>query len=409
MLHTAAAGFDRGGARHRPRGTRGRGRRQEKVFALNSPGFLWTILSFLLVIGPLIFVHELGHYFVGRWFGVKAEVFSIGFGREIAGWTDRRGTRWKVAWLPLGGYVRFAGDMNPASQPSPEWLALPPEERAQTFQAKAVWQRFLIVAAGPVTNFICAILIFTGFLMAYGEPRSSPVVAAVEPGSGAQAAGILPGDRITGIGGHKVTTFEDIARQVVLHPGETLKVEFVREGRAQEVMATAQAKVERDKFGNEFRRGLLGVRPGERVIAPLGLSDGFVGAVRLTGQVVGTTIEGLGQIITGKRSVKELGGPLKIAKFSGEQASLGLLAFIWFVAVISINLGFINLLPIPMLDGGHLLLYLIEGVRRKPLKPEAQEWAFRTGLAALLALMIFVTVNDLASFGLLTKLGGLID
>ena len=144
---------------------------------MNSPGLLWTILSFLLVIGPLIFVHELGHYFVGRWFGVKAEVFSIGFGREIAGWTDRRGTRWKVAWLPLGGYVRFAGDMNPASQPSPEWLALPPEERAQTFQAKAVWQRFLIVAAGPVTNFICAILIFTGFLMAYGEPRSSPVVA----------------------------------------------------------------------------------------------------------------------------------------------------------------------------------------------------------------------------------------
>ena len=186
-------------------------------------------------------------------------------------------------------------------------------------------------------------------------------------------------------------------------------MEFVRQGRAQEVMATAQAKVERDKFGNEFRRGLLGVRPGERVIAPLGLADGFVGAVRLTGQVVGTTIEGLGQIITGKRSVKELGGPLKIAKFSGEQASLGLLAFIWFVAVISINLGFINLLPIPMLDGGHLLLYLIEGVRRKPLKPEAQEWAFRTGLAALLALMIFVTVNDLASFGLLTKLGGLID
>jgi regulator of sigma E protease len=374
-----------------------------------NPSFLWTVLSFLLVIGPLIFIHELGHYLVGRWFGVKADVFSIGFGRELAGWTDRRGTRWKLCWLPLGGYVKFAGDMNPASQPSPEWLAMPAEERARTFQAKKVWQRFLIVAAGPVTNFILAILVFCGFLMAYGEPRTPAVISAIEPGSPAAAAGLRPGDRITAIDGSEVDRFEDIANHVVLRPGERLRISFQRDGRAGEVFATAKAAVERDKFGNEFKRGMLGVGASERVIEPVSPGAALVGAFRMTGQIVGTTVEGLEQIITGRRSVKELGGPLKIAKFSGEQASLGLLAFLWFVAVISINLGFINLLPIPMLDGGHLLLYAIEGVRRKPLRPEAQEWAFRTGLAALLALMVFVTLNDLASFGLLTKLGGLID
>ena len=373
-----------------------------------NPGIFWTVLSFLLVIGPLIFVHELGHYFVGRWFGVKADTFSIGFGREIAGWTDRRGTRWKLGWLPLGGYVKFAGDMNPASEASPEWLALPPEERNRTFQAKPVWQRFLIVAAGPVTNFLLAILIFAGFLMVLGEPRTPPVVRSVDAGTAAAEAGLRPGDRILQINGNDISRFEDISRHIILRPGQELVVRYERGGSVAEVKARPKEKVQRDKFGNEFRSGQLGIRSGTTVIEPVPVHGALTGAFRLTWHVVTTTVEGLGQIITGKRSVEELGGPLKIAKFSGEQASLGLLAFLWFVAVISINLGFINLLPIPMLDGGHLLLYAIEGVRRKPLRPEAQEWAFRTGLAALLALMIFVTMNDLASFGLWSKLGGLI-
>ncbi|HEY0027648.1 MAG TPA: RIP metalloprotease RseP [Allosphingosinicella sp.] len=373
-----------------------------------TPGIFWTILSFLLVIGPLIFVHELGHYFVGRWFGVKAETFSIGFGREIAGWTDKRGTRWKLSWLPLGGYVKFAGDMNPASQPSNEWLSLPAEERNKTFQSKPVWQRFLIVAAGPVTNFIVAILVIAGFFMAIGEPRTPPVIAAVERGTAAAEAGLKAGDRIVEIDGGSVSRFEDISRRVVLHPGKQVTVRFERDGRLQEVQARLKLDVKRDRFGNEFRSGQLGVS-GTPVIEAVSPVQALGASVRTTWFVVTTTVEGIGQIVTGKRSVKELGGPLKIAKFSGEQASLGILAFLWFLAVISINLGFINLLPIPMLDGGHLLLYLIEGVRRKPLRPEAQEWAFRTGLAALLALMVFVTFNDLASFGLWSKLGGLID
>jgi regulator of sigma E protease len=375
----------------------------------DNPGILWTILSFLLVIGPLIFVHELGHYFVGRWFGVKADAFSIGFGHEIVGWTDARGTRWKVGWLPLGGYVKFAGDMNAAGQASPEWLALPAEERARTFQAKPVWQRFLVVAAGPMTNFIAAILILTGFNIAYGVPQTPAFIAAVAPRSGAAEAGLRPGDRIVRVDGESIDRFEDILPIVALKIGGPLRLEVERLGRRFDVDVQPRMITETDRFGNTTRRPALGIETGEQVLAPVSPLGAVAASTEQCWVVVTTTVRGLGQIVTGKRSVKELGGPAKIAKFSGEQASMGLLAFLWFMAVISINLGFINLLPIPMLDGGHLFFYAIEAVRRKPLRPEAQEWAFRTGLAALLALVILVTFNDLASFGLWSKLGGLID
>ncbi|MET1112517.1 MAG: RIP metalloprotease RseP [Allosphingosinicella sp.] len=375
----------------------------------DNPSIIWTIFSFLLVIGPLIFVHELGHYFVGRWFGVKAEAFSIGFGREIAGWTDARGTRWKLAWLPLGGYVKFAGDMNPAGQPSPEWLALPAEERARTFQAKPVWQRFLIVLAGPMTNFLAAILILTGFNATYGVPQTPPVIGGFAEGSPAPAAGLRTGDRIVSIDGNGIDRFEDIPPIVALKIGGPLDLEIDRAGRRFRIEVTPRTVVQKDSFGNVERRTMLGIGAPDQVLTPVALPGAVAASVQQCWVVVATTVKGLGQIVTGRRSVKEMGGPLKIAKFSGEQASMGLLAFLWFIAVISINLGFINLLPIPMLDGGHLFFYGIEAVRRKPLRPEAQEWAFRTGLAALLALMILVTFNDLASFGLWSKLGGLID
>jgi regulator of sigma E protease len=376
---------------------------------LNNPGVVWTILSFLLVIGPLIFVHELGHYFVGRWFKVHAETFSIGFGREVAGWTDARGTRWKVGWLPLGGYVKFAGDMNAAGQPSPEWLALPAEERERTFQAKPVWQRFLIVLAGPMTNFLAAIVILTGFNLAYGVPETPAVIGTVRAQSAAEQAGLRPGDRIVRIDGASVSRFEDILPIVALKTGGPVVLDLERQGRSFRVAAMPRLITETDQFGNVTRRPVLGIEPADQRLAPVSAPAAVSASIRQCWVVVSTTLKGLGQIVTGSRSVKELGGPLKIAKFSGEQASMGMLHFLWFVAVISINLGFINLLPIPMLDGGHLFFYGIEAVRRKPLRPEAQEWAFRTGLAALLALMILVTFNDLASFGLWSKLGGLID
>ena len=375
---------------------------------MSEPNPFWTLLFFLLAIGPLIFVHEMGHYWIGRLFGVKAEVFSIGFGKELFGWSDRRGTRWKVAALPLGGYVRFAGDMNPASQPSREWLTMPAEERRRTFQAKPLWQRFLIVAAGPLTNFLFAILILAGFFMVAGEPYSPPVVTVVEQGSAADRAGVQPGDRIVAVNGHAIVRFEEIAPLVVLKAGETVRIDLLRAGKPLTLPLLVRSAEAKDEFGNKAQLGHLGV--GTKLVALRHVSPGqaVASAVAGTGRSISMTIEGLGQIITGRRSVKDLGGPLKIAKFSGEQASLGLLPFLLFVATVSINLGFINLLPVPMLDGGHLLFYAIEGVRRRPLPPRAVEWAFRTGLAALLALMIFVTLNDLASFGLWSKLGGLI-
>jgi regulator of sigma E protease len=373
-----------------------------------NPGFALTILSFLLVIGPLIFIHELGHYFAGRWFGVKAETFSIGFGREIAGWTDRRGTRWKVGWLPLGGYVRFAGDMSPASEPTDEWLKLPPEERAQTFQAKKLWQRFIIVAAGPLTNFLFAILVYIALFASYGEPRTPATIAAVSEGSAAARAGFEPGDHIVAINGQEITRFEDVAAFIRIRPEQRLSFTIERDGETLRMPATPDAQIVRDNFGNEAKMGLLGIAPSGRVIVPLEPHELVGAAVGQTVDTVQMMVVTLGQVVTGARSVKEMGGPLKIAQYSGQQASLGWLDFIWFMTIISINLGFINLLPIPLLDGGHLLFYTIEGVRRKPVRPEAQEWAFRTGLAVLLAFMIFVTLNDLASFGVWTKLGGLI-
>lgn len=375
---------------------------------MSSPGFFFSILAFLLVIGPLIFIHELGHYFAGRWFGVKAEAFSIGFGREMFGWTDKRGTRWKVGWLPLGGYVRFKGDMNPASTPSDEWLALPAAERAETFQAKKLWQRFIIVAAGPATNFLFAILVYIALFASYGQPRTPPVIAMIEQGSAAQAAGLQTGDRVVAIDGREIRRFEDIASYVSIRPGQQMVVRFDRAGTPGELQITPRPLELEDRFGNRARIGRLGIGPGGVEVVRLPAYQVVGAALGQTVETVKMMVVTLGQVIRGQRSLQEMGGPLKIAQFSGQQASLGWLDFVLFMSLISINLGFINLLPIPLLDGGHLLFYAIEGVRRKPLKPEAQEWAFRTGLAVLLALMIFVTFNDLASFGLFTKLGGLI-
>ncbi|WP_404713252.1 RIP metalloprotease RseP [Sphingomonas sp. MMS24-J13] len=372
------------------------------------PGFLLAIIGFLVVIGPLVFVHELGHYLAGRLFGVKAESFSIGMGREIAGWTDKRGTRWKVSALPIGGYVKFAGDMGPASEPDPAWLRLPPEERAQTLQGRPVWQRFLVVAAGPVTNFIVAILIFAGFFAVFGVPQTPTLVKSVAAGSAAERAGIHAGDRIVSVAGRSVERFEDLAEMIFLRPGQRLEIGIDRGGHRIDLVAVPQTVTEQDASGNKTERGLLGVLPGRPVSVhqgPIGVLQAAVGA---TWGTVRMMVDVIGQILGGQRSARELGGPLKIAQYSGQTVSLGILPIIHFMALISINLGFINLLPIPLLDGGHLFFYLVEGIRRRPIPAQAQEWAFRSGLALLLGFMLFVTVNDLASFGLWRKLAGLI-
>lgn len=375
---------------------------------IQTPGLLLTLVAFVAVVGPLVFVHEMGHYLAGRLFGVKADVFSIGFGREIAGFTDRRGTRWKFGWLPLGGYVKFAGDMNPASQPTAEWLSLPAAERSRTFQAKTVWQRAIIVAAGPAVNFLVAMLILTGFALAYGESRTPTTVAATLPGSPAAVAGLKAGDTITALGGRTVSVFDDLVQYVVLRPGERVGVDFVRDRRPLHTDLIIGVDQSRDRFGHTFRTGRLGIASGKPLVVPVNLVQAPVVAVKRTGELLRFMTDTMGQIFTGRRSVSDMNGPVGMAKMAGQQMALGPIEFVSLIALVSINLGFINLLPIPMLDGGHLFFYAIEAVRRRPVGPEVQEWAFRGGLAALLALMLLVTVNDIGSLGIWKSLAGLI-
>ena len=372
---------------------------------MNLPLWIYYVLGFPLLLGPLVTIHELGHYLVGRWFGVHAEAFSVGFGREIWGFTDKRGTRWKLSALPLGGYVQFKGDMNPASIPDPDAAAqASAEERAGSFHHAALWKRALIVFAGPATNILLTLAIFAGFFTLYGKPvpgdaAEQLTVAEFAEISPARAAGIEVGDRIVAIEGERMEDFRDVQDWIMLYPGRTLDVTVERDG-AERIFEVPVRSVEmEDRFGNVSKVGLIGIAPGaasfdfepQGPIAALGLAvDHSLG-------IVDMMVTGIGQIFTGERSVQELGGPVKIAKFSGEQLSLGAMAFINFAALISLNLAFINLLPIPALDGGHLAFYAAEAVRRKPVGPRGTEVAYRAGVALVLMLMVFVTINDLVS------------
>jgi len=368
---------------------------------------LWLILiAFVAMLGPLVFFHELGHYTVARLFRIPAETFSIGFGREVVGWTDRRGTRWKVGWLPLGGYVKFLGDMSPASDAA-NLESVPPELRDRIFQARPVWQRFLVVLAGPAANFLLAILIFAAFFMLLGAPQTN-VVGAVEPNTPAARAGLVAGDEIISIGGRETPTFNDLRTVVSLRAGEAVDVNFVRAGQNRTVSVTLQADTFRDQFGKPQKKGLLGIAPTTTVLAPLSPLAALSAAVDYTWRLVVSTVDGLGRVLSGQISPKAIGGPISIAKVAGEGAALGPLAFVSLLAFLSINLGFINLLPVPMLDGGHLFFYGVEAVRRRPLSAEALEWSFRGGLAVLFALMVFTTLNDLGSLGLWDRLQRLI-
>ena len=374
---------------------------------LAQPPVWFILIAFLAALGPLVLIHELGHYWVARLFGVGAESFSIGFGREIAGWTDKRGTRWKVGWLPLGGYVKFVGDANAVSMPG-EAEDVPPEERRRSFHLRPVWQRFLIVLAGPMANFLLAIVIFAAFFAAFGAPRTANVVTGLVIGGPAQAAGVRPGDRILAIGGRETPTFEDISQIVLLRPGERTELRIDRAGQRLTIPVRIAAAEESDRFGQKFRIGRLGVHGQQRQYVQPPVTQLVPAATSFTIDMTRSIVDALGQIITGRRSVKELGGPLKMAQIAGQQASLGLFEFVYLVALFSINLGFINLLPVPMLDGGHLAFYTIEAIQRRPVSVRAQEWAFRGGLAILLALLLFTTLNDLGSFGLWDRVGRLI-
>jgi regulator of sigma E protease len=375
------------------------------MMAVHPP--LWLILlAFVCALGPLVFFHELGHYLVARLFGVAAEVFSIGFGHEVFGWTDKQGTRWKVGWLPLGGYVRFIGDMNASSEPGDE-SDIPEHLRDRAFPLRPVWQRFLIVLAGPAANYVLAILIFAVFFAAVGAPRTN-IVGAVQKDTAAQAAGLQPGDRIVSIAGRPTPTFDDIRNVVTVRPKETVVARIERAGQIHNLRVALRSDVITDAYGQKLDRGLLGVYPTSGVLERVPVTQTVPMAVDYTFRLTGSIVDGLGQIVRGRVSAKEIGGPIKIAQVAGEGAALGPLAFAELLALLSINLGFINLLPVPMLDGGHLFFYAVEAVRRRPLSAKALDWAFRGGLALILALLVFTTINDLGSLGLWDRLQRLI-
>lgn len=359
--------------------------------------FIWTNgAAFLFILTVIVFIHELGHYLVARYNGVRIEVFSVGFGPELFGWTDRLGTRWKISLLPLGGYVKMFGE-NAAGRAG-ETQATTPEELAVSFHHKTVGQRAAIVAAGPVANFILAIVILTAMFVTVGQPFTPPDIGTVQPGSAAEAAGLQPGDVVTRIDRSAIERFEDIQTIVRMNPNVALRFTVQRDGREMTMTAVPQPSELVDRFGNRQMIGLLGVtRMGSSYVR----HDPFSAAWRAMGQTFDLsfyTLQAVGEMITGSRSADDLGGPIRIAQMSGQVAESSLIDVFWFLAVLSINLGLINLFPVPMLDGGHLMFYGAEAIRGRPVSDRIVEYGFRVGLGLVLTLFVFVTYQDLARF-----------
>ncbi len=375
----------------------------------------WDLLSrvwdyavpFLLILTVLVFVHELGHYLVARRNGVYVETFSIGFGPEIFGWNDAAGTRWKVSVVPLGGYIRMFGDEDATSRPSADLDTMSPVDREKSFYYKSLGQRSAIVFAGPLANFIFAIAVLVIMFMTIGQPFSSPRITEVLPQSAAEAAGLAEGDLITSLDGDEIERFEDIVMIVSQNPDRSMEVTVDREGGVHTFMVTPALEEGVDRFGNAYRVGRLGIRGTMREYVQHGPLTAVYRSVETTYTIVTSTLKAVGQMIAGTRSADELGGPLRIAQMSGEVAQYGISTIFWFMAVLSINLGLINLFPVPLLDGGHLLYFAAEAVRGKPIGERAQEVGFQIGLVMVLSLMIFATWNDLSQMGFFKFLQGL--
>jgi regulator of sigma E protease len=364
------------------------------------PDLIRTVAAFVVVLGVLVFFHELGHYLAARWRGVYVETFSIGFGRTIASWYDHLGTEWRISWLPLGGYVKMHGQERPEEVSEEVRATWKP---GRTFHEKSVLSRAIIVAAGPAANFILAMVLFAGLFIAVGRPVTSPVIGEVLPNGAAAKAGLLANDRIVDIAGQPIRSFEDIQRIITAHPVESLDVTVQRDGTDKDVTVVTESREV-----NGRRIGLLGIRGGAVDYQPQSIPEALWGGVTQTWTVTTDTFGGLAQMIAGQRGTDELGGPLRIAQLSGQVAQLGVSNLISFIAVLSVNLGLINLFPIPVLDGGHLLFYLVEAVRGRPLPQRAQEYSFRAGIAVLGGLFIFATWNDLTHIGLFRWVAGLI-
>lgn len=372
-------------------------------------GSLGYILPFLIVLTVLVFVHELGHYLVARWSGVKVEVFSIGFGPELFGWYDRKGTRWCISAIPFGGYVRMYGDADETSTPSEAVETMTPEQRAVSFHYKKLSARAAILVAGPGANFLFAILLLSVLFATAGEPYTPAQIGSVDPGSAAEASGLKAGDTFISIDGQAIARFEDLQQIVQLDVTNTpLQVVVRRDDSNVNLAVTPNVSEQTDRLGYRHQQGVLGVRHSGVDFVRRDPGSALFDAVGQTWHISVGMVQALSQMIIGARNTDELSGPLGIAKLSGEVARGGVLSLLDFMALLSINLGLVNLFPIPILDGGRLLFYAAEAVLGRPLGHRTQEFGFRLGLALVLTLMIFATWNDLNRFGVIAFLKGLV-
>lgn len=357
------------------------------------------IVPFLFVLFVVVFIHEMGHFLVGRWCGIKVVAFSIGFGPELVGWTDRQGTRWRLAAIPLGGYVKFFGDSSAASTPDGDQLvAMSPAEKAVSFQHQPVWKRAATVAAGPIANFILALVIFTAINVTAGRQILVPRIESVVQDSVADRAQLKAGDLVLSIDSRPIDSFTDLQRIVSASPGIPLALDIDRAGRQIAVQVTPELKEIKTPFGRQ-RVGMLGIRgssdPADQRTERLGPVAAFKTAVSETWYIVDRTGAYVQGLFAGTETTDQLSGPIRIAQVSGQVATAGIVALLNLAAILSVSIGLINLVPVPLLDGGHLLFYAIEAVRGRPLSERTQEFGFRIGLALVVMLMLFTTVNDL--------------
>lgn len=358
---------------------------------------LINILAFVLVFSVIVFVHELGHFLIARWNGVKVDAFAIGFGPELFGYTSSTGTRWKFCAIPLGGYVKMYGDANVASTAPNAQLS--DEEKKNwdlTLHSKSAGQRAAVAIAGPMANFIFAIVVFFALFEIFGKPTTVPILGGIKAESAADKAGFKIGDHLLELNGAPLDSFEQLQREILVNPDSEFKFKIKRDNTDLEISVKPELKEVKDVFGNVSKIGQLGVSPGaEKKWTRLGPIDGAVESVKYTWFIASSTLKGIGQMITGARSADELGGPIRIFQMTGQMAQVGIDALVTFAAILSIGLGLINLFPIPALDGGHVLLCAVEGLRGKPLNEKAQEYVTIIGVLAVLSLMVFAVWNDL--------------
>jgi regulator of sigma E protease len=371
----------------------------DSIMALGG-GVAGYVIPFLIVLTIVVFFHELGHFLVARWCGVRVLVFSVGFGPELLGFTDRYGTRWKISAIPLGGYVKFFGDENAASVPDGAAVAsMNTQERQASFFHQSVGRRSAIVAAGPIANFILAIVIFAAIFTLYGKQTTTARIDTVQPDSPAAAAGLLPGDVVLAINGRPVDSFSEMQRIVSAAAGRALEFRIDRGGAPVTIMATPALRQGKDGFGNSYCHAILGVSrsmsPDDVKTVPINpLSAVWLGVTE-TWFVIDRTFSYLSGVIVGRECADQLGGPIRIAQISGQVATISATALFHLTAVLSVSIGLLNLFPVPLLDGGHLLFYGIEAARGRPLSERTQEIGFRIGLALVVMLMIFATFNDI--------------